>query len=334
MSTSAHQRATIVDGLQINNWSRAVLEELREGGISGVNATCAVWEGPEETLRNIGDWCQLQAKNPDILTLATTTDEIRKAKKDDRVAVLLGFQNTSPFADDYRFVEVFSRLGVRIAQLTYNNQNLVGGACYEPVDSGLTRFGRIIVSEMNRVGMLIDLSHVGERTSLDAIESSAQPVAITHSNPTWFVDSPRNKSDEVIKALVERGGVIGCCLYPNVVGGASASLKDFCQMVADLCETFGVQHVGLGSDCTRDWGDDYVAYLRDGRWRPPEGRPAPTWPEWPAWFQGPADLPRVTDGLAQVGLDESEIVQILGGNWLNLFDRVFPSTTGVDSSDE
>lgn len=334
MSHSLHQRATVVDGLQINNWSRSVLEELRAGGISGVNATCAVWEGPEETLRNIGDWFQLQATHPDLLTLATTTQDIRQAKADGRVAVLLGFQNTSSFADDYRFVEVFSRLGVRIAQLTYNIQNLVGGACYEPVDSGLTRFGRTVVSEMNRVGMLVDLSHVGERTSLDAIEASAQPVAITHSNPTWFVESPRNKSDEVIKALVERGGVIGCCLYPNVVGGADASLSDFCQMVANLCETFGVAHVGLGSDCTREWGDDYVAYLRDGRWRPPEGRASPSWPQWPSWFQGPEDLPRVTDGLVEVGLDESEIIAILGGNWLDLFDRVFPGETGVEPHDE
>lgn len=325
MTTSVHQRATVVDGLQINNWSRPVLEELRAGGISGVNATCAVWEGPEETLRNIGDWCQLQAKHPDILTLATSAEEIRQAKVDGKVAVLLGFQNASPFADDYRFVEVFSRLGVRIAQLTYNIQNLVGGACYEPVDSGLTRFGGTIVAEMNRVGMLVDLSHVGNRTSLEAIDASAQPVAITHSNPTWFVDSPRNKPDEVIKALVERGGVIGACLYPNVVGGADATLADFAQMVADLCETFGVQHVGLGSDCTRDWGDDYVAYLRDGRWRPPGDGAAPTWPAWPSWFQGPADLPRVTDGLIDVGLNEHEIHQILGGNWLDLFERVFPA---------
>lgn len=328
MSSALHQQATIVDGLQINNWSKAVLEELVAGGISGVNATCAVWEGPEATMRNIGDWCQLQAKHPELLTLATSSAEIRQAKVDGRVAVLLGFQNASPFADDYRFVEVFHRMGVRIAQLTYNIQNLVGGACYEPQDSGLSRFGATIVAEMNRVGMLVDLSHVGNQTSLDAINTSAQPVAITHSNPTWFIDSPRNKPDEVITALVERGGVIGCCLYPNVIGGAAASLSDFCRMVATLCETYGVKHVGLGSDCTRDWGDDYVAYLRDGRWRAPNEAAPATWPEWPTWFQGPADLPQVTDGLVEVGLNETEITQILGGNWLDLFDRVFPGSNG------
>lgn len=326
-AADVHSKATVVDGLQINNWSIQVLEELRAGGIHGVNATCAVWEGPTETLRLIGDWCQLQAAHPDTVRLVTSTHEILQAKRDGQVGVLLGFQNTSPFADDYRMVEVFHRLGVRIAQLTYNNQNMVGGACYEPVDSGLTRFGKVIVDEMNRVGMLIDLSHVGNRTSLDAIAASSQPVAITHSNPTWFVDSPRNKPDEVINALVERGGVIGCCLYPNVIGGAQTTLADFCTMVARLCEQVGVQHVGFGSDCTRDHDQGYVAYLRDGRWRSTDQANPPQWPQWPSWFTGPADLPTVTEGLLDVGLNEDDVTAILGGNWLRLFDQVFHDTT-------
>ncbi len=325
-ATELHARATVVDGLQINNWSAEVLRELQAGGIHGVNATCAVWEGPTETLRLIGDWCQLQAAHPDLLRLVTSSEEIRQAKEEGHVGVLLGFQNTSPFADDYRMVEVFHRLGVRIAQLTYNNQNMVGGGCYEKVDAGLTRFGDVIVAEMNRVGMLVDLSHVGNRTSLDAIAASATPVAITHSNPTWFKESPRNKPDEVISALVERGGVIGCCLYPNVIGGAQTTIEDFCKMVARLCEQVGVRHVGLGSDCTQDWGQDYVAYLRDGRWRPTDSTNPPQWPQWPTWFSGPADLPNVTQGLLTVGLNEDEVTALLGGNWLRLFDEVFPGT--------
>lgn len=321
MST-LHEDATVVDGLQISNWDRATLEELRTGGVTGVNATCAVWEGPEETMRMVGEWYQLASRHDDLMVLAETADDIRKAKSEGRVAVLLGFQNTSPFGDDYRLVEVFSRLGVRIAQLTYNIQNAVGGSCYEPQDSGLTRFGRIVVSEMNRVGMLIDLSHVGNRTSMDAVEASAAPVAITHSNPTWFVDNPRNKPDEVIRAVTERGGVLGCCLYPIVLGGESTTLDQFCQMVARLVDELGSQHVALGSDCTRNWGQDYVGWLRNGRWRPPHSEPA-TWPEWPQWFGGPEDFPRLTDGLVATGLDEETIRGVLGENWLRLFDDVF-----------
>lgn len=322
---SLHENATVVDGLQINNWDRAVLEELRAGGITGVNATCAVWEGTVETLRAVGDWYQLAAHNSDIMTLATTAEDIRRAKAEAKVAVLLGFQNTSPFGDDYRMVEVFARLGVRIAQLTYNIQNHVGGSCYEPQDSGLTRFGRTIVAEMNRVGMLIDLSHVGNRTSLDAVAASSEPVAITHSNPTWFVDNPRNKPDEVIRAVTDRGGILGCCLYPLVLGGEKATLERFCQMVARLVEDLGPEHVALGSDCTRNWGEDYVGWLRNGRWQPPAQHP-PAWPAWPHWFSGPEDFPRLTEGLAATGMDEDTITGVLGGNWLRLFDEVF--TTG------
>ena len=237
--------------------------------------------------------------------------------------MLLGFQNTSPFGDDFRLVDVFARLGVRVAQLTYNIQNLVGGACYDPEDSGLSRFGRTIVEEMNRVGMLVDLSHVGNRTCRDAIDHSATPVAITHSNPTWFVDSPRNKPDEVIKALVARGGVIGCCLYPNVLGGESTTRREFCQMIARLVEEVGAEHVGLGSDCTRNWDEHFVGWLRNGRWQPPAAQPRAQWPAWPQWFSGPEDFPTLTDGLLEAGLDEETTAGILGGNWLRLFDEVF-----------
>ena len=321
MST-LHDDATVVDGLQISKWDRDTLEELRTGGVTGVNATCAVWEGPEETMRAVGEWYQLAARHDDLMVLAESADDIRKAKTEGRVAVLLGFQNTSPFGDDYRLVEVFSRLGVRIAQLTYNNQNTVGGSCYEPHDSGLTRFGRNVVAEMNRVGMLVDLSHVGNRTSMDAVEASSAPIAITHSNPTWFVENPRNKPDEVIRAVTERGGVLGCCLYPIVLGGEGTTLDQFCQMVARLVDELGSQHVALGSDCTRNWGQDYVGWLRNGRWRAPHAEPA-IWPEWPQWFGGPEDFPRLTDGLVATGLDEETIRGVLGENWLRLFDDVF-----------
>lgn len=312
----------VVDGLQISNWDVEVLEELRAGGVTGVNATCAVWEGPAETLRNIGRWYELVRQNPDVVTLALTGEDILAARESRRVGVLLGFQNTSSFGDDYTLVEVFHRLGVRVAQLTYNIQNLVGGACYEPQDSGLTRFGRNVVAEMDRVGMLIDLSHVGNRTSRDAIEASAHPVAITHANPTWFFDSPRNKPDDVIGALVARGGVIGCCLYPNVIGGERTTRADFCSMVVRLVDQVGIEHVGIGSDCARGWDDDFVGWLRNGRWQPTAPQRA-TWPTWPTWFHGPAQFPSLVEGLTSAGLDDDAVSAILGGNWMRLFGQVF-----------
>lgn len=312
--------SVVFDGLQISNWDRDVLMEIREGGVHGINATCAVWEETLETLRNIGDWKILQRDNPGLFRIATTAQEIRECADQGEVSVVLGFQNTSPFGQDYSMVEVFWDLGVRIAQLTYNIQNHVGGACYDPHDSGLTRYGSIVVAEMNRVGMLIDLSHVGNRTSLDAVHASAKPVAITHANPLWFADTPRNKPDEVINAVAERGGVIGACLYPNVIGGKETTQKEFCEMVVRLVDQVGIEHVGLGSDCTRNWDPTYVEFLRDGRWQPRSGA---SWPEWPEWFSSPKDLPELSNALSDAGLSDDQLAAVMGENWLRLFETVF-----------
>lgn len=317
-----HEKATVVDGLQISNWDRAVLEELRTGGVSAVNATCAVWENAAETFRSIARWMELVNQNEDLVFLAGSGADIEKAKRQNRIAVFLGFQNASPFEDDYRYVEAFHRLGVRIAQLTYNNQNLLGGGCFETEDSGLSRYGHIIISEMNRVGMLIDLSHVGYRTTREAIDASSEPVAITHSNPVWFHDTPRNKPDDIIQALVDRGGVIGCCLYPTVSGGEHITVESFCAMVARLTDRFGPDHVGIGSDCTRGWDHEFVGWLRNGRWQPSHPAESPQWPAWPNWFTGPLDFPRLTDGLCTAGLDDTTITAVLGGNWTRLFTRI------------
>lgn len=310
----------VIDGLQISKWDRPTIEEVRAGGIHGINATCAVWEGTLETIRNISDWIVLARENNDLVSLATSTRDIRNAAKENKVAVVLGFQNTSPFDQDFSSVEIFHRLGVRIAQLTYNIQNYVGGSCYDITDSGLTRFGENIIGEMNRVGMLVDLSHVGNKTSLDAIHFSEQPVAITHANPLWFHDTPRNKPDEVINALAARGGIIGVCLYPNVIGGKYTTLKDFSTMVLKLIDQVGIEHVAIGSDSTRNWGKHDVETLRDGRWRK---RQVATWPEWPEWFSSPRDFPRLVESLSSLGISEADLNALLGENWLRLFGEIF-----------
>lgn len=314
----------VFDCLQISNWDRPTLEEARLGGVHGIHATCAVWEGTSDTIRNVSDWYSLQRENSDIVSLVTSSAGIREAAQSNKLAVMLGFQNSSPFEQDYTLVEVFHRLGVRVAQLTYNIQNHVGGSCYEPHDSGLTRFGQRIVEEMNRVGMLIDLSHVGDKTSLDAVGASEAPVAITHANPRWFAETPRNKSNELIKAVTDRGGVLGVCFYPNVIGGKEATLKSLCEMVVRLIDQVGSDHVAFGSDAARNWPASYVEHLRDGRWKPRE--PA-EWPQWPEWFSSSADFPRIFEGLSAAGVSDEDLRKIAGENWLRLFDVVFKPET-------
>jgi microsomal dipeptidase-like Zn-dependent dipeptidase len=317
----------VFDGLQISNWDRNTLEEVRRGGVHGINATCAVWEGTLETIRNIGDWLVLQNDSPDLARLVTSASEIREAAADGVVGVVLGFQNTSPFEQDYSMVEIFHKLGVRIAQLTYNIQNYVGGSCYDPDDSGLTRFGGRIVEEMNRVGMLVDLSHVGNRTSLDAIHHSIKPVSITHANPLWFSDTPRNKPDEVMQAVVDRGGVVGACLYPNVIGGAETTREAFCDMVIRLVDQLGPDHVAIGSDSARNWDSSYVTFLRDGRWKPKQNV---QWPEWSAWFQSPEDFPALANALSDRGMPDEVLTRVLGENWMTLFETVFEPASKLE----
>jgi microsomal dipeptidase-like Zn-dependent dipeptidase len=317
----------VFDGLQISNWDRNTLEEVRRGGVHGINATCAVWEGTLETIRNIGDWLVLQNDSPDLARLVTSASEIREAAADGVVGVVLGFQNTSPFEQDYSMVEIFHKLGVRIAQLTYNIQNYVGGSCYDPDDSGLTRFGGRIVEEMNRVGMLVDLSHVGNRTSLDAIHHSIKPVSITHANPLWFSDTPRNKPDEVMQAVVDRGGVVGACLYPNVIGGAETTREAFCDMVIRLVDQLGPDNVAIGSDSARNWDSSYVTFLRDGRWKPKQNV---QWPEWSAWFQSPEDFPALANALSDRGMPDEVLTRVLGENWMTLFETVFEPASKLE----
>ncbi len=310
---------TIVDGLQINNWSREVLLECRAGGIDVVNATCAVWEGTEETRAAIERLHTLCADNADIAVLVNSVAEIELAAEAGLVGLLLGFQNTSPFEDRLERVAEFHALGVRVAQLTYNSRNLVGGSCYDAVDEGLTAYGAAVIAEMNRVGMLVDLSHVGDRTCLESVEASAQPIAITHANPRSYVDVPRNKPDHVIRAVAERGGMIGVCLYPAVAGPDRGA---FMAMVGGLIDMVGVGRVGIGTDCTRGWGREYLLFLREGRYELLAGEELPEWPAWPAWFSGPADFPVLVEGLRDLGLAHDEIDAVLGGNWLGLLDRV------------
>ena len=317
-----------IDALQSSNWDREVLEEIREGGIDVVHVTCALWENARETLTTLGQWHRRLRDNADIVHLALNPADIHYAVEKGKIAVVLGFQASSPIEDDLDLVQMFHMLGVRIMQLTYNNQSLVGGSCYEEHDSGLSRFGRQVIAEMNRVGMLVDLSHVGERTSLEAIALSERPVTITHSNPLSSFKHARNKSDQVLKELAARGGVLGCTIYPPLIGGKDVALESWIDIVARAVDLIGVEHVGIGTDASRKWQDKDLQWVRLGRWghEPALGRTVSgtdSWPVWPEWFKTPADFRNIAEGLRRHGFAEHEAEAILGGNWMRIFSDGF-----------
>lgn len=314
----------IVDGLEINNWSRPVVAEVRSGGVDIVHATIGVWEDLAGAMTRIGAFRHLCRENADVIRVVTTVDEMMAAVRDDVLGVVLGFQNSSMLGDDPELAQIFADVGIRVVQLTYNIANHLGSSCWDPQDAGLTRVGHRMVTALNQAGVLIDISHVGTTTGLDAVHASALPIAVTHGNPRWFCDSGRNKPDEVIDAVAGRGGVIGCTLYPLFMGGADVTRAEYCAMVARLVEQVGVEHVAIGSDSVLGWQPDALGWMRSGRWDRPTGPGAtPEFPPWPSWFDGPRHFGSLEEGLDEHGLSPAERHAILGDNWLRLFGEVF-----------
>ncbi|WP_220447925.1 dipeptidase [Nonomuraea diastatica] len=319
-----------VDGLECSNFDREVFEELRGGDLGCVTVTCGFWEDTIESMDSLVAWRDLVRANADLVAVATTADEIEGIRADGRTALLLGFQNSSFLSGRIGYVELFADLGVRVAQLTYNIQNDVGASCYDPVDGGLTRFGREVVEEMNRAGMAVDLSHVGERTSLEAIEHSAKPVAVTHANPASLVPHPRNKPDRLLRALAEKGGVLGVSGYRNISGEYAASADTWAELVARTADLVGVGHVGVGSDLGRKVVYADLQWMRQGRWtrtaqygagsaaNPGKQPPLP-------WFPDTRSFPALAEALARRGFGTADVAAVMGGNWMRFYHEVLPN---------
>ena len=198
-----------IDCLQYANWSEKIFREMRTGGLDAVHVTIAYHETFRETVLNIEQWNRWFEQFPDLVFQGFTGADVRLARETGRTAIFFGFQNPSPIEDDIGLVQILHQLGARFMQLTYNNQSLLATGCYEDYDAGLTRMGREVVTEMNRVGMVVDMSHSGEKSTLDAIEHSSRPIAITHANPHSWHAALRNKSETVMRALGETNGMLG-----------------------------------------------------------------------------------------------------------------------------
>jgi len=318
-----------IDALQYANWSEKIFRQMRAGGLDAVHVTIAYHETFRETVLNIEAWNRRFERHADLIVQARTGDDVRRAKAEGRTGIVFGFQNPSPIEDDIGLVEILHALGARFMQLSYNNPSLLATGVYEAEDPGLTRMGREVVAEMNRVGMVVDMSHSAERSTLEAIEQSSRPVAITHANPARWHPALRNKSDTVIRALAETGGMLGFSLYPHhLKGGSACTRRDFCEMIARTAEAVGTRCLGIGSDLCQDQPDSVVTWMRSGRWTRGidygEGSAAaPGFPPMPDFFRDNRDFPGLADGLSEVGFDRDEIAAIMGGNWLGFFDRGF-----------
>lgn len=352
-TTPQAEKYRAVDALQVCQWNRQLFEQFAKGGLICVHVSIALWENTREALWQIGDWNRHFEEHADLIAPGRTREEIEQIADSGRTAIVLGFQNCSPFETDITLVQIFHQLGVRIAQLTYNMQNHIGSSCWEAHDSGLSRFGKSVVREMNRCGMVIDLSHCGDRTSLEAIKLSRRPVAITHANPASAFPLPRNTSDEILRALADNGGILGCTPYPTLMIDPKVkqmtTLHRWCEVVAGAVELMGIDHVGIGTDTCHGYTNGQMnAVARARHWSPHdpvepglEQRALELyrggWKMGPAFqhqlvvtpyadfYQSSADFPNLAAGLREIGFSPEETAKIMGENWLRLFDDGFKS---------
>ena len=323
-----------IDALQYANWSENIFRQMRQGRVDAVHVTIAYHENFRETVLNIKAWNRWFERYPDLIMMGRSAADIDTARATNRTAIFFGFQNPSPIEDDIGLVEILHTLGARFMQLSYNNQSLLATGCYEAEDPGITRMGRQVIKEMNRVGLVVDMSHSADRSTIEAADISERPIAITHANPHAWHAALRNKNHRVIEAVIANGGMMGFSLYPHHLAGKSdCTLEGFCQMIADMVARYGIDHFGIGSDLCQDQPDSVVEWMRVGRWSKEidygEGSAAaPGFPPQPKWFENNLGFDNIETGLTSLGMSQDEVSAIMGKNWYRFFEQSFgPQTT-------
>jgi len=316
-----------VDNLQYCNWSREIFEINHEAKLDAVHATICYHEDFDELQKNIQQWQLYFKKNNDLLLHGKTSQDIEIAHQQNKTAIFFGLQNCSPIEDNIDYVEALKKQGVLFMQLTYNNQSLLATGCYEKKDSGITRMGKEVIKEMNRVKMIVDMSHSAELSTLEAIDISEKPIVISHANPSFWHTGLRNKSDAVLKALNDSEGMIGFSLYPHHLKGTSnCTLESFCEMIAKTTEKISVNQIGIGSDLCIGHPDSIVEWMRNGTWTKTKdfgegSADNPGFPPQPSWFRDARGFDNLEKGLKIVGFNENEINGILGNNWYNFYKK-------------
>jgi membrane dipeptidase len=266
-------------------------------GITAANCTCCLWDDFNSSMDNVAQWKSWIRENSDILLQVYTTADIARAKRENKVGIVLGWQNTSGIEDKIGYLELFKELGVGVMQLTYNTQNLSGSGCREDRDGGLSGFGREVLAEMNRVGILCDLSHVGPKTCEDVILAS-------------------NKSDDQLKLIADHGGFVGITLYPWFLRrGNESTIDDFVEAMEYVIDLIGDDRVGYGTDFTQGYGNDFLDHI--GRDKGYGRRVVPVADAvFPTGIESIGDTPNITTTMQRRGWPEARIRGVIGGNWV------------------
>ena len=311
------------------------LADVKASGLTALNVTVSgvgsYAKDFEETLRNIAFWEEQIAAHPDALMKVIRSGDLDGAKKSGRLGLIYGFQDGTPLGESLERLDLFYDLGVRIIQFTYNLRNLFGDGCLEPGDAGLSLFGRKLIARMNEKHMLVDLSHCGRRTTLESIEISKQPVAITHAGCTAVADLPRNKTDEQLRKLADKGGVVGIYLMPYLRTAGQQMADDVIKHIEHALKICGEDHVGIGTDgmisavnVTPEFRKKFHEEIEERRRR---GISAPGERDDVFTFAPDLNTPRRFETLAALlskrGHSDSQIEKIIGGNFSRLFRDVW-----------
>lgn len=327
-----HDAAFVMDGLVYH--SDGDVGSLKAGGIDAVNLTVAHFEADFETAcRQMAGWHTKLAATDSPWRLIERADDFQAAKTAGQVGLVMGWQNSRPLDEDLGRLPFFQRLGLRVIQPTYNYRNMIGDGCLEPEDGGLSALGRDWVGAVNDARIAIDLSHVGERTSRDVLERSSRPCLLTHANAHAVTPLERNKTDDLIKAVVDGGGMIGASIYGPMVWSGDAAAKptldDFLGHLDYLVELVGIDHVGFGTDLAAGADMRRMAFERETprRWDSIETYMATFGADIPAryveGFGGHDKLPGITAALLDRGWSKQDVEAYLGGNFRRVLGQIW-----------
>jgi membrane dipeptidase len=313
------------------------LAAIATSGVTAVNFTIGR-VGPmpsavafEAIVRDVADWTRACEHDPGRLAIARGFDDLAAAKSAGRLALLLGLQDGVAFEDDLTRLDTLRGLGVRIIQPTYNLRNLLGDGCLEEADAGLSRAGRAAVAKMNELGILIDLSHCGKRTTADAVALSSKPVAYTHTGCFAVNPHPRNKSDEALRALADKGGVAGIYFMPYLRANGQQTAADVLEHLEHALNVAGEDHVGIGTDggipgialtpeYLKQHADDVAARRKAGIGAPGENDDVFTFaPD----LNSPRRLETLADLLLARGHSEARVEKLLGANFARVLKEAW-----------
>jgi membrane dipeptidase len=305
------------------------LAAVRGSGITAINFTISM-PGFEDTVSNLALVQDLVDKHPGAFLIVRKHSDIARAKAEKKIGIMPGFQYTSFLEEKVDRIDMFRQLGVRIMQLTYNNRSVFGDGCLEPGNAGLSKAGIAAVKKMNEIGVAVDMSHSGYRTTSEAIAASTKPVLITHSGCAAVYAHPRSKPDEILKALADRGGYFGVYLMPYVVASPTVPTRQHVlDHVVHAINVCGADHVGIGSDGaiqkTVLTEEQKAAFDKDIARRKQLGIGAPGEDRYPYVpdLNGPDHMEVIASELAKRGQPEAVIEKVLGANFVRVVGEIW-----------